>query len=220
MFSPITPLAASAELRGTIENLLTLLRLDGLDRFVGESIASWEERNVHLAQCVICGDDDALVELVRRDPRYLGTELVAAKVLLWKLQVVHGAKHSRRGASRHRTAGEAARRKLDKLAAAVRVVTGRGNKMFVGHLRLLRDYEDALDRVRCVIKQHDEGASDKKIARAVKLDKNIVDKIIRKRRQVNQHAEELTLDVYKHQFGVQRLRTLLREARKRVVESD
>jgi DNA invertase Pin-like site-specific DNA recombinase len=92
--------------------------------------------------------------------------------------------------------------------------------MFTGHLALLRDHEDAVERVQLVLKMHDEGASDAKIAKAAKLDKATVDRIIKKPRQVKQHAELLTLDSYKNQFGVQRLRALLTEARERAARSD
>jgi hypothetical protein len=36
------------------------------------------------------GDDDALIGLVRRDPRYLGSELLQARILLWNLQALLG----------------------------------------------------------------------------------------------------------------------------------
>lgn len=63
---------------------------DGIHRLLDSGTVEWQAGNVRLAERASAHDDnDALLQLVGRDPRYLGTELVQAKIALWRLQIVY-----------------------------------------------------------------------------------------------------------------------------------
>jgi len=156
-----------------------------------------------------------LVALVRRDPRYLASDLVVATMLLWKLMVIRGLQHARRDSKRGVIA-ESARKYLDDLAdaaSALAVVTGRGRKEFVDPIGLLADHEHHVDVVRDVVASIESGKHDDEIAGATKLSPASIAAIRKRPRAVKEHAEQLTLDLYGHPFEVDRLRRHLREAR-------
>lgn len=168
-----------------------------------------------------------LVALVRRDPRYLASDLVVGTVLLWKLQVIRGLQHARRGTKRAVVAARA-RKYLGALgdaASALATVTGRGRQEFIDPIVLLADYEHHVDVVCDVIEMINNDKSDDEIVIEMNSDKR--DKItsvtklslasvaaIRGRpRAVKQHAEQLTRDLYGLSFEADRLGRLLRDAR-------
>jgi hypothetical protein len=70
-------------------------------------------------------DDDALLRLIERDPRFLASELVIAKVLEWRLQVILSryVRGSRKQAGKKPIVSETAIQKLESLADAI-VSTG------------------------------------------------------------------------------------------------
>lgn len=169
---------------------------DGADNFADEYVAD-------------------LVKLVRHDPRYLASDLVVGTVLLWKLQIIRGMQHARRGAKRKDVATRA-RKYLGDLAVAARalaVVTGRGRQEFIDPIVLLADHEHHVDMVRDVIKMIESGKRNDEIASAAKLSPMCVAAIRRRPRAVKQHAEHLTLKLYDLGVTADRLGRLLRDAR-------
>jgi hypothetical protein len=156
-----------------------------------------------------------LVALVRGDPRYLASDLVVGTVLLWKLLVIRGLQHARRGTKRAVVA-ERARKYLGDLADAasgLAVVTGRGRQEFIDPIVLLADYEHHVDVVCDVVASIESGKHNDEIADATKLSSERIAEIRKRPRAVKGHAEQLTLDLYGHPFEVDRLRRHLREAR-------
>jgi hypothetical protein len=169
-----------------------------------------------------------LAALVRCDPRYLASDLVIGTVLLWKLVVIRGLQHARRGTKRVVVA-ERARKYLDDLADAARalaVVTGRGRQEFIDPIVLLADHERHVDVVRDVIELINSDKSDAEIViemtkrdkrdeitSVTKLSLASVAAIRERPRAVKQHAEQLTLDLYGLSFQADRLGRLLRDAR-------
>lgn len=212
---PIVPLRPGSDLDGLTSMTWKAITPTGRRRFLKDDLAGWQAENVRLACRVRERDDDeALIQLVRRDPRYVGTDLVAAKVLLWKLQVVHGMAHVRRGATRVRRTAERARQNLARLASAITFVTGRGNQTFMNHHLLLLDFENAVEAVEAVAAMISAGKSNVQIAKATELAESIIEQIRRFPRRLTQHAEEVTLDQYPPVFDVDQLRRMLRDARK------
>jgi hypothetical protein len=73
---PIVPLRASSKLAGLTSMMWDAITPTGRDRFLKSDLDAWQAENVRLAHCVRDADDDeSLIKLVRRDPRYLGTDL-------------------------------------------------------------------------------------------------------------------------------------------------
>lgn len=211
---PIVPLPASSRLAGATRLTWHAITATGRSRFLKSDIDAWQAENARLAQRVLLDDDDeALMNLVRRDPRYLGTEIVAGKALLWKLQVVHGLSHARRGALRHRSTAEIARKNLERLGATLAFVTGRGNQQFMNHHLLLLNFEECLAAVQESATMIASGESTAKIAKVTKLPVSEIEKIRAFPRKMKEHAERLTLERYLNAFGVARLRTMLHDAR-------
>ncbi len=141
-----------------------------------------------------------LAALVRRDARHLGSDLVVATMLLWKLQVVHGMQHARHGAPRFVVA-ERARKYLGKVGDAARTavahVTGRGRQEYAG-LVLPAQHEHNIERVGEVLAAIDAGKSDDVIAGEVlatieaKAAVSIVADIRKRPRTVTAHATRIT----------------------------
>jgi hypothetical protein len=208
---PITNLSAGEGLRSEISMLWTYLGSNSARLLLGKD---WKQTCADLVQRAIDdNDDDALIELVKRDVRYLGTELVMSKALLWKLQVIHGAAHKRKGASRQKS--EVARTNLEKLSKAIAYVTGRGNVGYVLFPTLLRIHDDSLENVRkaSAMLASKRPATDAVIANATGLSPRIVERLRRFPKQIVQCAEEATVEEFSSGFSVERLRTLIREAR-------
>jgi hypothetical protein len=55
-----------------------------LARLVGENLEEWGNRNRALHQAAVADDDDALFELLARDPRQFRSELVLGRILTWR----------------------------------------------------------------------------------------------------------------------------------------
>jgi hypothetical protein len=55
-----------------------------LARLVGENLEEWGTRNRALHEAAVAGDDDALFELLARDPRQFRSELVLGRILTWR----------------------------------------------------------------------------------------------------------------------------------------
>lgn len=84
-------------------------------------------------------DDDALFELIRLDPRYLATDLVSAKVMLWQLQVLLGKKRCA-GERSFASRADEAKEKLQRLGKALSFGTGQGTKSWFSPFELLNQY--------------------------------------------------------------------------------
>ncbi len=91
-------------------------------------------------------DDEALFELLRLDPRYLATDLVSAKVMLWQLQVLLGKRRCAEKRSFAVRAGEA-KKKLQQLGKALSFETGKGADSWFSPFDLLNQYNLVRDRV-------------------------------------------------------------------------
>ena len=57
-----------------------------LAALVGESLEDWTQKNADLTQRAWAGDDQAFFDLIRRDPRVVGSQLVA-KVVSWRTEL-------------------------------------------------------------------------------------------------------------------------------------
>ncbi len=130
---PATPdLAAQLELweRKTLDNPDSDLWAD----WIGETHEQWHRRNAELRKKAEDGDHEALARLVGRDPRYLGTEIVQAKILearimLWETrnEALAWLEEDDEDARRSREMREAAARTfLRGLSEALRPLTGKG----------------------------------------------------------------------------------------------
>jgi hypothetical protein len=170
--------------------------------------------------------DALLIDLVRQDPRCLGTSYVIAKILEWQLAVAYS---HRRGSSRARyesgadrratDRGRRAARKLASLARALQDVTGRGNPLWTSGRVLQGDYaanlaavDDALelcDRLKAAGRR----PSVEDIAAAVDLSDEWVKNVLRRPRQRKLLAQEITAEQYG--CSVENLRTMLARPKRR-----
>ena len=58
-----------------------------LAALVGETLEDWTQKNADLAQRAWAGDDQAFFDLIRRDPRVVGSQLPVAKVVSWRTEL-------------------------------------------------------------------------------------------------------------------------------------
>ncbi|MFZ1060388.1 MAG: hypothetical protein WAP47_14475 [Candidatus Rokuibacteriota bacterium] len=59
----------------------------------GETLEDWTKQNADLSQRARAGDDQAFLDLIRRDPRAVGSELTVAKVVSWRTELELFAKY-------------------------------------------------------------------------------------------------------------------------------
>lgn len=164
-----------------------------------------------------------VVTLVRRDQRYLASDLVVGVVLLRKLMVLHGMQLGRGTAKAKRSvAAERARKYLADLAVAARalgVVTGRGRKEFISPITLLADHEHHIAVVRDVAERIAAGKTDDEIAKEfenedqAKVADAAIAAIRARPSAAMEHAEQLTMALYRPSFQVDQLRRLLSDSR-------
>lgn len=147
---PITSphdLRAPEELLARVEMLWRVLRLDPYSNHrwtelhlgsadedrepVGER---WRRETENLAARAKSGDDKSLCALIQRDPRYLGSELAQAKLLLWRLECIFG--NRRRTITGPTPNATAARVKIEDFARAVAYVTGQGSRSYLSPYEL------------------------------------------------------------------------------------
>lgn len=115
---------------------------------------SWSHENRWLASRAGV-DDDALLELLRRDPRYFASPTVVARIFRWKLDLLRAQIHypgadsgtENKAATKR---ADKARDKLKQLAHAICFVTGSGNQQVWSLPRIRRDYLEALAKVHTV----------------------------------------------------------------------
>jgi hypothetical protein len=101
-----------------------------LAAWVGEDLEEWHATNQRLLQAAEAGDDDALFELLGRDPRHLTSELVMRRVITWRTQIAIHDQHYRFRASRFWTSpNEAA-------GAKRRMEQARNNLLRLGQCQL------------------------------------------------------------------------------------
>src|SRR5262249_5740287 len=134
------------------------------DELLKRAVSAWHARNTKLARRAH-RDDRALVELVRRDPRYLSADLLVLKVFHWKLLTVLGERRMRRvfedpgkahleeeilknDQSHPGVRAADAKKNLRELASAIRFVTGKGNRNWTDPLAVLFDYEQKVAKLR------------------------------------------------------------------------
>ena len=103
-----------------------------------DSASEWQHYVEELAARA-GSDDEALFELIRLDPRHLATELVIAKIMLWRLQVMLGKRRSA-GKSGFASRANVAQKKLRQLSQALAYVTGQGKKQWISPFELSRQY--------------------------------------------------------------------------------
>ena len=93
----------------------------------GEDLNTWTARNQALTERALAGEDEALFELLARDPRQLSTELTLGRVLTWRTDIqtyshFYRYKPSRfivdEGAFEARERMEGARKNLERLGAS------------------------------------------------------------------------------------------------------
>ncbi len=113
----------------------------------GDMPSSWEEwtRRATTLAAEAAHDDDALIKLVEHDPRFLCSQLVVARVMRWRAQVV--LTRYVRGSDEHAAmlpaAAKYAKRMLKKLAAAIAATGRSGSSAHVS----VSDFEQAEDEV-------------------------------------------------------------------------
>jgi hypothetical protein len=64
-----------------------------LAALVGETLEEWTQKNTDLTQRAWAGDDQAFFDLIRRDPRVVGSPLTVAKVVSWRTELEVFAKY-------------------------------------------------------------------------------------------------------------------------------
>jgi hypothetical protein len=64
-----------------------------LAALVGETLEEWTQKNADLTQRAWAGEDQAFLDLIRRDPRVLGSPLTVAKVVGWRTELEVFAKY-------------------------------------------------------------------------------------------------------------------------------
>jgi hypothetical protein len=64
-----------------------------LAALVGETLEEWTPKNTDLTQRAWAGDDQAFFDLIRRDPRVVGSPLTVAKVVSWRTELEVFAKY-------------------------------------------------------------------------------------------------------------------------------
>ncbi len=64
-----------------------------LAALVGEPLEEWTQKNADLTQRAWAGEDQAFLDLIRRDPRVLGSPLTVAKVVSWRTELEVFAKY-------------------------------------------------------------------------------------------------------------------------------
>jgi len=166
----VVDLPVPTRLRTQLKSLWLVLRDDisevSQHRLLQSTVEEWTKGNARLASKALDGDDDALIDLVRADPRYLGSELLTAKVWLWRLTVAYDtkrlAKHPNTTSAKgtptkrqHQRAGEA-KAKLERLGKAISFVLGGGNRLWTDLDQLLNDYEfnlAAVEKAKALIQQ-------------------------------------------------------------------
>lgn len=180
------------------------------------SVEHWSEENRWLASRAGV-DDEALIELLRRDPRYLGSPTVLARIFRWKLDVLRAQVHHPGGDSSDESKAanakaRTARAKLKALAQTVCFVTGRGNQQKWKLPIVRREYRSvlaAVDGVRAALSQLSAvSPSDvQQIAADWKLDGDFVVEI-----SVNPRRREgIAYSVLGRRYGIspERMRKLL-----------
>jgi hypothetical protein len=209
-------------------------------RLLLRSAEDWRDANEELVEKVNQGDDEALIELVKRDPRYLASSKLVAKVAGWKLDVIHGSRDNNIG--RHRQEGKTdeaaresranakkrrierattARRCLDQLAAAIAHVTGVGNRVWIRVSSLHNEFEycvRVLEEVKCRISKPnfdweglDEGAFHE-FCKDADIDQKWIKQLIANPKRVRGLAEDMMMADYL--LSRPNLRKLLRKATK------
>jgi len=84
---PLEPRAAAVPSAQSFAEYLERELPHHLARLVGESLNDWGRRNLALHQEAVAGDDDALFELLARDPRQFRSELVLGRILTWRTRI-------------------------------------------------------------------------------------------------------------------------------------
>ncbi len=64
-----------------------------LAALVDETLEKWTQKNADLTQRAWAGDDQAFLDLIRRDPRVVGSQLTVAKVVSWRTELELFAKY-------------------------------------------------------------------------------------------------------------------------------
>ncbi len=59
----------------------------------GETLEDWTKKNADLTQRAWAGNDQAFFDLIRRDPRVVGSQLTVAKVVSWRTELELFAKY-------------------------------------------------------------------------------------------------------------------------------
>lgn len=127
---PLLPLDSPAKLFGELKSMWELLNVDGdfHHPWLRQPEEEWVCETRELVDRVNGGDDDALIKLIERDPRYLGFPVVIAKIVRWKLHIVY----ARRAIPRtNDEAGIATRRLVDGRAATAGVMLGKLSRAIV-----------------------------------------------------------------------------------------
>ncbi len=101
-----------------------------LARLVGEEGEEWGRKNQALHQAAVAGDDEAFFELLARDPRQFGSDLVIGRILTWRTWID--------------TYNRFYRLKLSRLYASQEVVGGAKEQMERAHKNLARLGESQL----------------------------------------------------------------------------
>lgn len=129
------------------------------NNIIGDQVEEWESENAELVrQCnTTKGEeaDNALIELVRRDKRYLGSKLVAAKAVLWwcqwRLAQLQRKESTERTAHKlHR--GANAWRMLNRLGEAIPHI---GRAQYRGQYQFLEIYYEGGDAVAQLARELD-----------------------------------------------------------------
>jgi hypothetical protein len=133
---------------------------------------AWQEEINALVEAAKSGSDEALCTLVQRDPRYLGSSLVQAKIIEWKLQAIRSRHNSPRlaldlvlfgeeedheekdapttGLRHQEKQRRGPQEKLDAIAKSISYTVGSGNDTFISPFLLLNNFNrvhTALERL-------------------------------------------------------------------------
>lgn len=226
---PLFPLALPEKLLGELTLFWKLLDVDGdfHHPWMKQAKDEWLSENEALVAKVNGGDDEALIKLIERDPRYLGFPIVLAKIMRWKLDIVY----ARRSIPRARDGyGPETRAMVDsksatadtmlrKLSQAITFTEGEGRHGDFNRRHLLSEYTAIQRRVEKAAQLLPESRAGRLPAasalRTVAAQVGLAEEDVHSLAVAPRKTQDLVMRILAAKYGlsIERIRTLVRESK-------
>lgn len=227
---PLFPLDTPTKVLNELKLFWKLLDVDGdFDHpWLRQPRDEWLRETQELVELVNGGDDEALIKLIERDPRYLGFPVVLAKVLCWKLDIVY----SRRSIPRPKDeTGSATRRQVDtraatadlmlkKLSRAIVFTEGEGRHGDFNRRHLLSEYTAIQRRVAEAAKLLPESRSGRRpeasVLQSIAAQVGLSEENVRELSTAPRKKQDLVMRILADECGLsaERIRALVRESQR------